>query len=150
MARLLGRQGESGNQEGRDRDRRRSEGYVIDLLLLTNESDHTLDRVIRWLCQNEPEMSVQRINRECPAGFDMMSAFLDAPDWRVRGSAPRVTWLRQLLPERDPYGPVPKPDEIDVDTCMVGESEAEPRHYDPAVVESVQNPGWLQGRAHPG
>ena len=69
--------------------------------------------MIRWLGRNQPELSVQRINRECPARFGMMSAVLDEPDWRARGSAPRVAWLRQLLPERDPYGPKPTPDEID-------------------------------------
>ncbi|MCY4102029.1 MAG: hypothetical protein OXG55_02005 [bacterium] len=26
---------------------------------------------------------------------------------------PRVAWLRQLLPDRDPYGPAPAPEEID-------------------------------------
>lgn len=41
-----------------------------------------------------------------------MSALLNQGGWRTRGG-PKVAWLRQLLPERDPYGPVPTPAEID-------------------------------------
>ena len=41
-----------------------------------------------------------------------MSAVLDRSDWSVQ-EVPRVAWLRQLLPERDPYGPLPTPAEID-------------------------------------
>ena len=42
-----------------------------------------------------------------------MSALLGQPGWDVQGAAPRVAWLRQFLPERDPYGPALTPSEID-------------------------------------
>ena len=85
---------------------------MIDLLILTNESDYSLDRVIHWLDQNEPGMRIKRVNRECLAPLREMSAILGQPDWSVQ-EAPRVAWLRQLLPERDPYGQSPSPTEID-------------------------------------
>ena len=85
---------------------------MIDLLLLTNESDYSLDRVIHWLYRNEPELRVQRINRERTAPLGGISAVLGRPGWGVQ-EPPRVAWLRQLLPERDPYGPSPTPAEID-------------------------------------
>jgi len=85
---------------------------VTDLLLLTNESDYSLDRVIHWLRQNEPELQIQRINRENPASLRGLSAVLDGDGWSAQ-ETPRVAWLRQFLPERDPYGPTPQPAEID-------------------------------------
>lgn len=41
-----------------------------------------------------------------------VSALLGTSGWRSH-VRPRVAWLRQLLPERDPYGPSPTPSEID-------------------------------------
>ncbi len=35
------------------------------------------------------------------------------PHWRAEGPTPKVAWLRQLLPERDPYGASPAPSAID-------------------------------------
>lgn len=67
--------------------------------------------MIRWLRGHHPELRVQRINRESSSASDF-SALLDSRGWRVR-EAPRVVWLRQFLPERDPYGPSPTPAEID-------------------------------------
>lgn len=85
---------------------------MTDLLLLTNESDYSLDRVIHWLQQNEPELQIQRINREDPASLRGFSAVLDGDGWSAQ-ETPRVAWLRQFLPERDPHGPSPQPAEID-------------------------------------
>ena len=42
-----------------------------------------------------------------------MSAVLEPPRWRAQGPTPRVAWLRQHLPERDPYGAPPTPSGID-------------------------------------
>ncbi len=85
---------------------------MIDLLFLTNELDYSLDRVVNWLSNNKPEIVVHRINRENVAPLGGMSAVLDQSGWRCR-HGPRVAWLRQMLPERDPYGPAPTPAEID-------------------------------------
>ena len=68
--------------------------------------------MILGLDENEPGLTVQRINRECPDPFSSMSAVLGRPGWRVQ-KTPRVAWLRQLLPERDPYKPSPAPAEVD-------------------------------------
>ena len=85
---------------------------MIDLLLLTNERDYSIDRVIRWLGENEPQILIERANRESLAPIGDMSATLDRLEWRVR-QAPRVAWLRQFLPERDPFGRSPTTGEID-------------------------------------
>ena len=85
---------------------------MTDLLVLTNERDYSIDRVIRWLGKNEPQTRIVRVNRESLASIGDMSATLDQLKWRVR-EAPRVAWLRQFLPERDPFGHSPTPGEID-------------------------------------
>ena len=85
---------------------------MIDLLLLTNESDYSLDRVIHWLQQNSPELQVRRINRENPAQLAVLSAALADHGWSAR-ETPKAAWLRQLLPERDAYGPALGPAEVD-------------------------------------
>ena len=85
---------------------------MTDVLVLSNESDYSLDRVVHWLAQNEPAIRVQRINREDLAPLGGLTAVLGPHGWSV-GERPRVVWLRQLLPERDPYGPPPEPEEID-------------------------------------
>ena len=85
---------------------------MIDLLLLTNERDYSIDRVIRWLGENEPQIRIERVNRESLSPIGDMSATLDQLEWRVR-QAPRVAWLRQFLPERDPFGRSPTTGEID-------------------------------------
>lgn len=56
---------------------------------------------------------MQRINRESTERLGTMSAVLDKPGWTLQEASPRVAWLRQLLPERNPYGPVPTAAEID-------------------------------------
>lgn len=85
---------------------------MIDLLLLTNESDYSLDRVIRWLSQEKSWLKIHRINRENLAPLGKMSATLDRHDWSIE-YVPKVAWLRQFLPERDPYSTPPLPAEID-------------------------------------
>jgi len=42
-----------------------------------------------------------------------MSALVGQPGWEVQRDVPRVAWLRQFLPERDPYGSALSPSEID-------------------------------------
>lgn len=86
---------------------------MTDLLILTNEHDYSLDRVIHWINQNEPALCVKRINRERTTLLYSMSAVLGEPEWSIRCDAPRVFWLRQFLPERDPYGNSPQAADID-------------------------------------
>ena len=42
-----------------------------------------------------------------------MSAVLGDSGWEVSGDEPRVVWLRQFLPERDPFAPAPSGSDID-------------------------------------
>lgn len=86
---------------------------MIDLLLLTNERDYSLDRVVLWLSDNKPDLRVRRINREGLVTLGGMSAVLDKPGWKVDGDAPKVAWLRQFLPERDPHASGLSPADID-------------------------------------
>jgi hypothetical protein len=112
LAKLVGSARRFADQEGRHGDGRGPKGRVIDLLLLTNESDYSLDRVIHWLQQNEPELKVRRVNRENPAQLAALSAALADHGWSAC-ETPKAAWLRQLLPERDAYGPALGPAEID-------------------------------------
>ena len=86
---------------------------MIDLLVLTNERDYSIDRVIHWLRKSEPRLRVRRVNRENPAMLGRLSALLGQSGWEVQRAVPRVAWLRQFLPERDPYGSALSPSEID-------------------------------------
>lgn len=85
---------------------------MIDLLLLTNESDYSLDRVIRWLRQENSRLKIHRINRENLEPLGNLSVMLDRYDWNIK-YVPKVAWLRQFLPERDPYSTPPAPADID-------------------------------------
>ena len=85
---------------------------MIDVLVLSNEYDFSLDRVIYWLQQNEPGLQLKRINREHPGSSAELSAILDSSGWSVP-EEPAVAWLRQLLPERDLCTSSPMPTEID-------------------------------------
>lgn len=85
---------------------------MTDVLVLSNESDYSLDRVVHWLTQNEPSLRLQRINREDLTPLGGLTAVLHPLGWSI-DERPRVVWLRQLLPDRDPYGPSPEPAEID-------------------------------------
>ena len=112
MARLVGSSYGLAYEEGRHRNRRGPERRMTHVLLLSNESDYSLDRVVHWLAENEPAVSVQRVNREDLTPLGRLTAVLGPHGWRV-DERPLVVWLRQLLPERDPYGPSPEPGEID-------------------------------------
>ncbi len=68
--------------------------------------------MIRWLRKNHPALEIHRLNRESLTFEADFSGLLGESGWTVR-EAPRVVWLRQFLPERDPYGPSPTPAEID-------------------------------------
>ena len=85
---------------------------MTDILLLAHESDFALDRVISWLHQEAPRIDVVRINRERFEHLSDFSATLEHTGWQI-DDLPRVVWIRQMLPERDPYGPVPSAKEID-------------------------------------
>ena len=85
---------------------------MTDLLVLTNESDYSLDRVIHWLRSNTPELTMRRVNRESAHEMADFSASLDRSGW-IASSTPRTVWLRQFLPERNPYDPALRADEID-------------------------------------
>ena len=85
---------------------------MTDVLVLSNESDYSLDRVVNWLARNEPSLHIQRINREDLTPLGGLTAVLRPGGWSA-DERPRVAWLRQLLPGRDPHGPSPKPEEID-------------------------------------
>lgn len=86
---------------------------MTDLLLLTNQHDYSLDRVVHWLSDNEPSLCVRRVNREELLADGRMSAVLGDSGWEVNGNVPRVVWLRQFLPERDPFAPAPSRRAID-------------------------------------
>lgn len=85
---------------------------MTDVLVLSNEYDFSLDRVIHWLQLNEPDLQLKRINREHPGSSAELSAILDSSGWSVP-EEPTVAWLRQLLPERDLCASYPTPTEID-------------------------------------
>lgn len=85
---------------------------MTDILLLAHESDFALDRVVSWLRQESPELEVVRVNREQFNTLGMYSATLGSSSWQI-DNVPSVIWMRQLLPERDPYGPAPSAREID-------------------------------------
>ena len=85
---------------------------MTDVLVLSNEYDFSLDRVVHWLQQNEPGLQLKRINREHPGSSAELSATLDSSGWSV-SERPTVAWLRQLLPERDLSASSLTPTEID-------------------------------------
>lgn len=85
---------------------------MTDILLLTHESDFALDRVISWLHRQAPDLSIERVNREQLEPLGQYSATIEPVGWNLH-NIPRVVWLRQLLPERDPFGPSPSAKQID-------------------------------------
>lgn len=84
----------------------------MSLLLLSNESDYSLDRVIFWLKQNHSDLPIQRINREHLEATSEFTAVINRSGWTTQ-TKPKVAWLRQFLPERDPYGSSLTSEQID-------------------------------------
>ena len=85
---------------------------MIDVLILSNELDFSADRVIRQLTNCEPDISILRINREEMGTADRFTATLGRSGWLIE-HAPKVIWLRQVLPERNTFRDSPSTEEID-------------------------------------
>lgn len=81
------------------------------ILILSNESDFALDRVIRHL-RSDSVVDVRRFNRETPDALTPTHFNLGPRGWTAK-EPPAAAWLRQWLPERDPYGPRPTLGEVD-------------------------------------
>ncbi len=85
---------------------------MIDVLILSNELDFSADRVIHQLRSYRPSIGIFRINRENMGTADRFTTYLDDSGWMTE-QMPKVTWLRQVLPERDTFRKSPSVKEID-------------------------------------
>ena len=85
---------------------------MIDILILSNELDFSTDRVIHQLRNHEPDINIVRLNREDMRAAGRFTAFLDHSGWLAE-QMPKVTWLRQFLPERNTFHDSPSVKEID-------------------------------------
>ncbi|MXZ79174.1 MAG: hypothetical protein F4Z06_13005 [Acidimicrobiia bacterium] len=85
---------------------------MIDVFILTNELDFSADRVIHQLRNYKSDINIVRINREDLRTADRFTTSLDQPGWLIE-QIPKVTWLRQILPERNTFRNSPSVKEVD-------------------------------------